>query len=207
MTADTALFFDLDGTLVQFTRPYDEVLADTFEAHLGEAGDDLVAVYDEAFYGAFYDFVPDPYRRGMTAVVEAAGADADPDALVATLREAEYAMTATDASLPDSIASLSENATLGVLTNGVTDWQVGKLERHGLADHFDAVVASYEAGAHKPDPAIFERAAERLPAEEYAMVGDDDADVEGARDAGWVPIRYEDGEEGPAFWETVGALL
>jgi putative hydrolase of the HAD superfamily len=266
MNADTAIFFDLDGTLVQFTRPYGEVLAATFETHLGAAGDDLggsdgpgpsddlggsdgpgpsddlggsdgpgpsddlgesdgpddpgaadddlgrtadelVATYDEAFYDALHDFAPDPYRRGMAAVVEAAGADADPEAMVATLRAEEYAATAVDPALSDSLASLGEDAALGVLTNGVADWQAGKLERHGLAAHFDAVVTSYDASAHKPDPAVFELAAERLPAAEYAMVGDDDVDVEGARNAGWVPVRYEDRDEGPAFWETVGALL
>lgn len=209
MSADAAIFFDLDGTLVQFTRPYEEVIADTFERHLGEAGDDLVTAYDEAFYEAFHDFVPDPYHRGMAAALETAGVDADvdPDALVDTLREEEYGMTAVDAAVGDSLARLGEDAALGVLTNGLAEWQAGKLERHGLLDHFDAVITSYEAGGHKPDPEPFELATERVPATEYALVGDEDADVAGARAAGWIPIRYEDGDEGLDFWETAGALL
>ncbi|WP_276411589.1 HAD family hydrolase [Haloarcula halobia] len=93
---------------------------------------------------------------------------------------------------------------------------------HDLTDHFDVVVASYEAGAHKPDPAPFDRLRDRLPADEYVMVGDDyEADVEGARAAGFVPVHYEhearsasDGasgdqprDAGPDLWATLRALV
>jgi putative hydrolase of the HAD superfamily len=64
------------------------------------------------------------------------------------------------------------------------------------------VVASYEAGAHKPDAAPFDRLREQVAAEEYLMVGDA-SDVEGARAAGFVPIEYE----GPELWATIDALL
>ena len=203
----TVVCFDLDGTLVQFTRPYEEIVADVLEAHLGRSSTALVETYDEAFFAAFEAVEPEPYRRAMAAVVEAAdGATADPGEMVATLRDREY--EATDVSVParGSLEQLSEGASLGVVTNGLPEWQAGKLDHHGLADLFDAVVTSYEAGAHKPDPAPFELARERLPGEEYAMVGDDyEADVEGARAAGFVPIHYE--EDGPDFWKTLSVML
>ena len=54
-------------------------------------------------------------------------------------------------------------------------------------------VFSYEAGAHKPDPAPYLLAERRLPASEYAMVGDSADDVEGARQVGWTAYRYTGG--------------
>jgi putative hydrolase of the HAD superfamily len=206
---DTAIFFDLDGTLVQLDRPYEEIPAAVLETHLGTAPPELVGTYSEAFFEAFRAFDPEPYHAGMEAALAAAEGDpdADPDAMVATLREVEFDALAVDEAAPESVANLAEDAAVGVLTNGVDDWQRAKLAHVGLDDQFDAVLTSYEVGAHKPDAAIFEAAADRLPAEEYAMVGDSDDDVEGARAAGWVPVRYEDAESAPNFWETVGALL
>lgn len=206
--ADTAIFFDLDGTLARLEGSHDELAAATMETHLDDASAAVVDAYQEAFLAAFRDLEPAPYRAGMAAAADAAGvADPDLDAMVATQREAEFDALAVDPAVPDSLARLDEDAALGVLTNGVDDWQRAKLAHVGLADQFDAVVTSYEAGAHKPAAEIFALAEERLPADEYAMVGDSDADVEGARAAGWVPIRYEDDDAGPPFWETVGALL
>ena len=57
----------------------------------------------------------------------------------------------------------------------------------GLAELFDAIVLCSDAGAAKPDAAIFHRALERLevPASRAVFVGDDEAlDIEGARAAG-----------------------
>lgn len=206
---DTAIFFDLDGTLVQVEGPYDAIPETAIETHLGEATPALVDTYGEAFLAAFEALEPAPYEAGMAAVLEAADGDhdADPAEMAATLRRLEFDALVVDPAVEDSLADLADDAALGVLTNGVDDWQREKLAHVGLDGLFDVVVTSYEAGAHKPDSAIFEYAAEQLEAEEYAMVGDSDDDIEGARGAGWVPIRYEDREGAPGFWETVGALL
>ena len=80
-----------------------------------------------------------------------------------------------------------------MLTDGVTEWQRAKLAASGLDRFFDAVVVSYAVGAHKPDPAPFAVAEKRLPADDYAMVGDSDADIDGAGRAGWATHRYDGG--------------
>jgi HAD superfamily hydrolase (TIGR01509 family) len=61
-----------------------------------------------------------------------------------------------------------------------------QLDRLGLTRLFDVVVTSADAGAAKPDPAIFHFALERLRVEPAAAlhVGDEPADEEGARAAG-----------------------
>lgn len=205
----TALCFDLDGTVVHYPEPYEAVVRETLEAHGIAFTSDLESIGEDAFRTAFDALDPDPHRQSMAAIVEAADAEADPDAMVETLRQNEYAATTVPDDARESLSGLGGDADnrLAVVTNGVRDWQVGKLDHHGLTDLFDAVVASYEVGAHKPDAAPFDAVRERVPADEYVMVGDEyEADVEGARAAGFVPIHYED-DGGPGLWATIDALL
>ena len=192
-----AVFVDLDGTLVQFDRPYEALTAATLEAHLGTSSSGLVETYSEAFFAAFGALAPRPYRRGMEAVLDAAGTSADPDAMVDTLQAEEHAALTVDPAVPDALATLSANGPLGVLTNGVRDWQRAKLDHVGLAKYVDAVVDSYDAGAHKPALAPFRRAEEMLPADDHLLIGDGDSDVEGARAAGWRAFRHTDADP---FW-------
>lgn len=77
---------------------------------------------------------------------------------------------------------------VGVLTNGLTDLQRGKLARIGLADAVDVFAASQDVGAVKPDPDAFAAVAARLGVgpQETAMVGDNPVnDIAGALGAGW----------------------
>jgi putative hydrolase of the HAD superfamily len=126
----------------------------------------------------------------MTAVCDRLDADASPDALVTTLREREFAATTVSDTTRTLLDSIGRRHCLGIITNGVPEWQEAKLRHHGLDDRFDAVVCSYDVGAHKPDRAPFEAAKARLDAETYVMIGDDyEADIEGAREAGLVPVH------------------
>jgi putative hydrolase of the HAD superfamily len=195
----TAVHFDLDGTLLQFTRPYGTFVAEVLDTHLGRAPDELVEAYDEAFYERFVSMEPAPVRGAMRAVVERAHEDGYPvgepnvDEMVATLSRAEYAGTRVSEGVPALLDRLdAAGCRLGVLTNGLPEWQTGKLDTHGLTARFEAVVTSYGAGAHKPDAAIFEEAAERIQADRHVMIGDDfEPDVQGARDAGWTAIHLD----------------
>ena len=182
-----AIFFDLDDTLLRFTRPYEELLADAFRDVHGEAEASWLETYDASFFDALEAMDPDPYRRAFRATGH------DPDPLVDALWERELSACEPPAGAESDLRRLSEGHRLGVLTNGVTEWQRAKLAASGLDRFFDAVVVSYEVGAHKPDPAAFEVAEERLPADDYAMVGDSDADVDGADRAGWAAHRYDGG--------------
>lgn len=71
----------------------------------------------------------------------------------------------------------------------VSNWDVSlgaHLERAGLAASFDAIVSSAEAGAAKPEAAVFHVALARLgiPPERALHVGDGPSDEEGAAAAG-----------------------
>jgi putative hydrolase of the HAD superfamily len=83
----------------------------------------------------------------------------------------------------------------------VSNWDVGlheHLERLGLSSLFTTVVTSAEAGAAKPDPAVFLLALERLGVEPARTlhVGDELGDEEGAAAAG---LRFAHAPLGAAF--------
>lgn len=200
-----ALCFALAEVLVNRTRSDAAILCDTLSAHDIDPSERLLTAATDAFRDAFAALEPAPYRQSMAAVVAAAESDADPDDMVETLREQTHAATEVPDAARESLVGLAGDNRLAVVTDGPREWQVGKLDHHGLTDRFDAIVASYDMGAHKPDTAPFDRLRERLPAEEHAMVGDSDADVAGARAAGFVPIRYE--TDGSDLWATIEALL
>jgi putative hydrolase of the HAD superfamily len=71
----------------------------------------------------------------------------------------------------------------------VSNWDIGlteQLERLGVAPLFTSIVTTAEAGAPKPEPAVFRLALERLGAAagRALHVGDESGDEEGARAAG-----------------------
>ncbi|WP_255169808.1 HAD family hydrolase [Natrononativus amylolyticus] len=185
-----AIVFDLDGTLVQFDRPYDRLLADAVESAGGEPTAERLEAYTDAFYSHFGACEPDPVRSAFADAVP--GADAA--ALADALHRAELAASRPAPNAAADLERLAADHRIGVLTNGVSSWQRAKLEAVGLERYADAFVASYDAGAHKPAPEPFDLLERRLPAAEYAMVGDSDADVEGAVAAGWRAHRYDGGE-------------
>jgi putative hydrolase of the HAD superfamily len=184
-----AIVFDLDGTLLDFSGEYRAVVADAFEAVAGETREQWLDTYDEAFFDAFERCEPDPVRTAFART----DCGADPDALAAALLEREIEAWGPPENVHADLERLGADHRLGVLTNGVADWQRAKLDAHDLLEQFDTVVASYEAGAHKPAVEPFEVAERRLGADAYAMVGDDDADIEGATRAGWTAHRYRGG--------------
>lgn len=184
-----AICFDLDGTLLHFDREYRDILRDAVADVLDDPERADLAAYDEAFFDAFERHEPNPVRRGFEAAVPDA-TDADLDALADALLRHE-----TDACVPPvgaayDLARLREEYLLGVVTDGVGDWQRHKLAAAGFDQYVDEVVVSSDVGAHKPETAPFEAIEARLPADEFAMVGDDEADVAGGEAVGWATYRY-----------------
>jgi FMN hydrolase / 5-amino-6-(5-phospho-D-ribitylamino)uracil phosphatase len=85
-----------------------------------------------------------------------------------------------------TLAALAQEYRLFALSNGNAD-----LALCGIGQYFETGLAAREAGMLKPDPRIFAILLERvgLGAHEVVHVGDDaEADVEGARAAGVLPI-------------------
>ncbi|WP_226004543.1 HAD family hydrolase [Natrinema salinisoli] len=185
----TAIVFDLDGTLLRTDREYRNLLANAIADVRGEAPEEWLEAYDEAFFDLFSAFKPDPVRRAFGRI----DGCSDPEAYARALHETEIESLSPPQNAHDDLERLAESFELGVLTNGVRDWQLAKLRAHDLEDNFDAIVASYEVGAHKPDAAPYRALEERLPADRHGMVGDSGSDVDGANNAGWSVYRYDGG--------------
>jgi putative hydrolase of the HAD superfamily len=94
---------------------------------------------------------------------------------------------------PEVLAGLTQLRVagwrVGVATNGATDIQRAKLRATGIAERVDAICISEEAGARKPEPAMFQEAIRRCTGEHSGaggwMVGDNPVnDIGGGQAAG-----------------------
>ena len=88
--------------------------------------------------------------------------------------------------------------SFAVVTNGPTEMQSHKLASSGIGDLADAVCISQEVGVSKPDPLIFQTAAQRAGESLRGawMIGDNlDADIAGGAGVGartvWVKRDYD----------------
>jgi putative hydrolase of the HAD superfamily len=114
---------------------------------------------------------------------------------------------------PDAVETVARLAAAGLPIGVVSNWDVslhGVLRRLALHQEVRAVVTSAEAGAAKPDPAIFRRTAESLGVEPAALlhVGDDpEADVDGARAAGAQAVLLARPGHAPSRRPRIATLL
>ncbi|MFB9309217.1 putative hydrolase of the HAD superfamily [Agromyces hippuratus] len=100
-----------------------------------------------------------------------------------------------DDALPalDALVQVLPDARFGIITNGELDFQLAKLERLGIRDRFEHVIASGDVGVTKPDAEIFRIALERfatdVPVHAAAYIGDRlETDAIGAADAGLIGV-------------------
>jgi HAD superfamily hydrolase (TIGR01509 family) len=184
-----AVTIDAYGTLVRLVDPVPE-LTEALRRHGVEQTDEQV----EAAFDAEVDYYVQRshegrdeaalalLRRDCAAVfLGAAGAEVEPEAFVD-----DFIAALRFEPLPAAFETCNELAGRGYRLAVVSNWDVGlrgQLAQLGLDV---PVVTSAEAGAPKPDPAIFRLALARLEVEPARAlhVGDSDADEEGARAAG-----------------------
>ena len=116
--------------------------------------------------------------------LEAAGADLDPAEFSSAFVEAMVFRP-----LDGAVPALERLRGAGLSLACVSDWDIGlqeQLAKVGLDHLFDVVLTSAEAGAPKPEPALFLEALSRLRVKpgRAVHVGDGDADRDGAGAAG-----------------------
>ena len=197
-----AVLLDASGTLIDVARP----LGDTYSGLAREFGGDLDPdTLTTGFRIAFADTPPMAFpgrigvdldraeRAWWRAVVErvtrAAGGVPEFDAYFDRLY-AHYAGASAWRVYPevaDVLAALRDRGLALAVVSNFDSRLSPLLGALGLAAFFDAVVCSGQAGAAKPDRAIFTRALATLGVEasEALHVGDNpEADYDGARAAG-----------------------
>ena len=185
-----AVTIDAYGTLVRLTGPVPELQMGL--AALGVERDaeavGLAFARESAYYrehsfeGRDEASLYDLRLRCVAIILDELGSDLEPaafvDGFVAAMR---FEL------LPDAGAALQKLRRHGLAVAVVSNWDVG-LARHlgglGLGDV--TVVTSAQAGAPKPDPAVFTLALELLGVQPSRAlhVGDSDSDEAGASAAG-----------------------
>jgi putative hydrolase of the HAD superfamily len=187
-----AVTIDAYGTLVTLRDPVpslrDALAARGLERSRGEV--------ERAFAAEVAYYVPRSHegrdeatlallRRDCARVfLGAAGAALDPEEFAPAFLE-----SLVFAEVPGAADACRRLRAAGLRLALVSNWDVAlreHVERLGLAELLDTIVTSAEAGAPKPDPAVFELALARLGVEPQRAthVGDALADAEGARAAG-----------------------
>jgi putative hydrolase of the HAD superfamily len=181
-----AVFLDALGTMVELEPPWVGL-----RAALGDGVSEpqlISAVRVEMDYykahsheGRDPETLADLRRRSAEVLSRELGVDVGVRTLVDSIRFAPY---------PDAAPALRQLRSLGLKLVCVSNWDCSLgavLERCGLAAHLDGAISSAEAGARKPDPAIFDPAlalAGCTP-EEALHVGDTrEEDLDAARAAG-----------------------
>lgn len=94
------------------------------------------------------------------------------------------------------LESIRQKYKIGLITNGRTEIQYGKLDQLGIRNMFDVIIVSEEAGVKKPSPEIFHMALDHLALEAEAciFIGDHPVnDIEGAARVGmamiWIKVN------------------
>ncbi len=166
---------DLDGTLVDRTAGF-RGWAQAFVRDHDLDGPALAWLEqtDQANKerGRFFDLVSQRFPAAGTA-----------EALWNNYRRQMPSLTPAFPGVLDELAKLrSQHWQLAVVTNGRADNQLGKLRRTGLLDLLDTVCISEQIGIRKPDPRIYQAAAQQRgvatdPASCWVVGDDPDLDI------------------------------
>ena len=185
-----AVVFDLDYTLAVPERDRQTLLDEATDAAGARSIDRQE--YLEA-HGA--DLASETRAPIFDALIE----ESDPVELASAYRRVVEDTLVPVAGVESLLGDLRESYGVGLLTDGPTRAQWGKLKTLGWTDSFDAVVVTGALPAGKPDPRAFEEILDALGVApgETVFVGDHpEADVRGAATAGMVAVQVLDGRHG-----------
>jgi len=200
------VFFDLDRTLWDFDKNSSDALARLFvELNLIDAGidnqDSFIKIYQKvneecwkAYRHGLLEKEELRFRRFALAFERFGVFD---EKLAKRMGDGYVDLSPTLTGLVDgtmdTLDYLGSKYDLHIITNGFKEVQHIKIDNSGIGHHFKQVVISEDVGQKKPHPAVFDFAlkASNARAEESIMIGDDlEADILGARDAGWDQVYF-----------------
>ncbi|MER6300805.1 HAD-IA family hydrolase [Kitasatospora sp. NPDC001539] len=214
------LLFDLDNTLLPRDAAFRAWAKDFLSEHRLPPGDlDWFVTLDGSGYV--------PRSTVLSAVRRRYGLDASVEFLLAHFRRGINSHIHCPPRHVEALrAARAAGWTLGIVSNGGTRPQLEKIRRTGLGSLVDGWVISEEADCVKPDPLIFEIAAQRCgvrPSGDWQahtwMVGDHaPADIAGAELAGlrsvwlhhgrpWAENGYRPTLKAAGLPEAVGLVL
>jgi putative hydrolase of the HAD superfamily len=207
-----AVLFDLDDTLFQHREAVDDAVIATLEA-MERAGDAPAVAEEQARWRELEEHHYNRYLAGeldyreqrrerVRAFLAPYGATLEDAAAEAWFEEwvqrYRSAFRLHDDAQPclDALEQRIPGVRFGIITNGDLAFQTAKLEALGIEQRFAHLITSGELGVAKPDPRIFEIAAERfgLRPEECVYIGDRlGTDAIGAAKAGMTGVWLDRG--------------
>ena len=190
LTGIDAVTIDAYGTLVELVDPVPALQAALAERGVERDADRVRAAFraEVAYYrprsveGRDAESLAALRRDCAGVFLREAGAELDPAGFTQAFVDALVFRPVAGA-----LAAVERFAAQGLALAVVSNWDVGLSEKLGpLASRFGCVVTSADAGAPKPDPAVFLAALERLGVEPARAlhIGDEQGDEDGARAAG-----------------------
>lgn len=166
-----AVYFDIDGTLLERRREEDEIVPTAAEFGI-DLRDEQVETFDQLVEEYFRRNVEDGYREALKTFTEHLGLDVDIGAFTASLKRHKVENTRLVDGAEDVLDAFAETTSLGIITNGEGDIQREKLATHGIDDYFEQVLISGELDTMKPKDEMFEMAKREWAADGYVYVAD-----------------------------------
>ena len=201
MAPPTVVGFDLDGTLFDHEQAARRAIASFVTDRGWPLAPDIEDRWIRLEYVHFGAYAQgrigfhEQRRLRMGALLSALAVDAPGHEIDDLFAEYFVHYREHWVAYPDTVPALDRLSDMGlvlaVLTNGQQGLQTEKLERMGVLDRFDVVLAASELPAFKPQAAAFDALCRAVGASapEVAFVGDDlAADVGGAAAAGLRPV-------------------
>lgn len=190
------VLFDLDETLLDF--PVAEALARTLTIYGVEADDAAMAQYHTINHGLWQQYndgeIDATALQQTRFTLFAQQVDADPMAMNNTFLAQIVALSMPLEGVLDTLQQLRSKVRMGIITNGFSVPQRGRLGKLGWSEWFEPLVISDEIRVTKPDPAIFQHTLSLMGQPDPArvlMVGDNPkTDIAGAAAQGLATCWY-----------------
>lgn len=191
-----AVFFDLDGTLLDRNTSLEKFINDQYERYIKE----LSLIDKQHFMNRFVELDCRGYvwkDRVYSQLLQ----ELNITGLTWEQLLEDYVINFNNTCVPfRNVQKVLETLhhmgiKLGLISNGKRQFQRENLNALGIADYFDTILISEEVGLRKPDPQIFQMGLDNLSisAEESIFVGDHpENDIMAARDAGMLGLWKRD---------------
>jgi phosphoglycolate phosphatase len=179
MTDTKAIFFDLDGTIVDSKQAYKTALRTA-----------LTETNQKTINPKLAREIPKRLEQGLP-INDLIG-EIDCKKFLKTYLEAYYKATLTKTkpipNINNTLQKLSKKAKLALITMRHTPKQQveAELEKHGLAKYFQHIITALDTNNPKPAPEALIKCAQQMaiPASDCIVVGDSVADIRAGKNAG-----------------------
>lgn len=188
-----AILFDADGVLYyrkNKDQEFNAFIREVARVNKNIPDPESLQVHKQAYVGQI------TYEQYKTSIMELYGIT-DPNLLS---RGVQISLAERDKILffDDARETLSKlkhkNLYLGIVTDTAQPLHVkiSKLERGGIGNFWDSIIASHEVGVQKPDPKIYQLALQQLgiSSNQAVFVGHKSSELDGARNVGLKTVAF-----------------